>query len=288
MGEEAADAAHGGEPTVRVRIVADGLLQPQRVFQVLEHLAEPVQAVGRAADVRMEQARRGLAELKKHADSVIAIPNDRVLSNVPRNTPVHEAFSVADDVLLQAVQGISDIITLPGEINVDFADVRAVMKNTGHAVMGIGMAEGRLRALTAAQRAVLEPAPREQPGAAPDCLRDGIARAHGGRRPRGSRSRARHGDRPGGSGEVPPAPEGECWTIVYAGRTIRVRDTVGIATSRSSSGVPLGPPSPGVRGRAAATMCRSAGVRGRRARPSAADPHRQSQHRPVRTRASPP
>src|SRR5262249_1673061 len=77
--------------------------------------------------------------------------------SVPRNTPVHEAFSVADDVLLQAVQGITDIITLPGQINVDFADVRAVMRRTGRAVMGIGMGEGPLRALTAAQRAVSNP-----------------------------------------------------------------------------------------------------------------------------------
>jgi len=106
---------------------------------------------------RMDQARDGLAQLRKYADSVIAIPNDRVLHSVPRNTPVHEAFSVADDVLLQAVQGITDIITLPGQINVDFADVRAIMKGTGRAVMGIGMGEGPLRALTAAQRAVSNP-----------------------------------------------------------------------------------------------------------------------------------
>jgi cell division protein FtsZ len=106
---------------------------------------------------RMEQAREGLEELKKYADSVIAIPNDRVLQSVPRNTPVHEAFSVADDVLLQAVQGITDIIIHPGQINVDFADVRSIMKGMGHAVMGIGMGEGPMRALTAAQRAVSNP-----------------------------------------------------------------------------------------------------------------------------------
>src|SRR5262245_27613708 len=106
---------------------------------------------------RMDQAREGLAELKKYADSVIAIPNDRILQSVARNTPVHEAFSVADDVLLQAVQGITDIIIHPGQINVDFADVRSGMKGMGHAVMGIGMGEGPLRALTAAQRAVSNP-----------------------------------------------------------------------------------------------------------------------------------
>jgi cell division protein FtsZ len=103
---------------------------------------------------RMDQARQGLADLKKHADAVIAVPNDRLLQSVPRNTPVHEAFSVADDVVLQAVQGITDIITHPGQINVDFADVRTIMKGMGNTVMGIGMGEGPLRALTAAQRAV--------------------------------------------------------------------------------------------------------------------------------------
>jgi cell division protein FtsZ len=106
---------------------------------------------------RMEQAREGLAELRKYVDSVIVIPNDRLLQKVPRNTPVHEAFSAADDVVLQAVQGITDIITLPGQINVDFADVRAVIKGRGDAVIGIGMGEGPLRALTAAQRAVSNP-----------------------------------------------------------------------------------------------------------------------------------
>ena len=106
---------------------------------------------------RMAQAKDGLAELKRCVDSVIAIPNDRLLQTVARNTPVHEAFGMADDVLLQAVQGITDIITVPGHINVDFADVRAVMKGMGQAVMGIGIGEGPLRALQAAQRAVSNP-----------------------------------------------------------------------------------------------------------------------------------
>jgi cell division protein FtsZ len=106
---------------------------------------------------RMAQARDGLAELKKSVDSVIAIPNDRLLESVPRHTPVYEAFSVADDVLLHAVQGITDIITVPGQINVDFADVRAVMQGMGQAVMGVGMADGPLRALQAAQRAISNP-----------------------------------------------------------------------------------------------------------------------------------
>jgi cell division protein FtsZ len=106
---------------------------------------------------RMTQALDGLTALKECVDSVIAIPNDRLLQTVARNTPVTEAFRVADDVLRQAVQGISDIITVPGQINLDFADVRAVMKGMGQAVMGTGIGEGENRALEAAQRAVSNP-----------------------------------------------------------------------------------------------------------------------------------
>jgi cell division protein FtsZ len=106
---------------------------------------------------RMSQAMDGLAQLKESVDSVIAIPNDRLLQTVARNTPVSEAFRVADDVLRQAVQGISDIITVPGQINLDFADVRAVMKGMGQAVMGTGIGEGDNRAVEAAQRAVSNP-----------------------------------------------------------------------------------------------------------------------------------
>src|SRR5262245_33665367 len=106
---------------------------------------------------RMAQAIEGLAQLKDCVDSVIAIPNDRLLQTIARNTPVSEAFRVADDVLRQAVQGISDIITVPGLINLDFADVRAVMKGMGQAVMGTGIGEGENRAVEAAQRAVSNP-----------------------------------------------------------------------------------------------------------------------------------
>jgi len=106
---------------------------------------------------RMGQALDGLAQLKECVDSVIAIPNDRLLQTVARNTPVAEAFRVADDVLRQAVQGISDIITVPGQINLDFADVRAVMKGMGQAVMGTGIGEGENRAVEAAQRAISNP-----------------------------------------------------------------------------------------------------------------------------------
>src|SRR5574341_2125143 len=106
---------------------------------------------------RRAQALDGLAQLRECVDSVIAIPNDRLLQTVARNTPVSEAFRVADDVLRQAVQGISDIITVPGQINLDFADVRAVMKGMGQAVMGTGIGEGENRSVEAAQRAVSNP-----------------------------------------------------------------------------------------------------------------------------------
>jgi cell division protein FtsZ len=106
---------------------------------------------------RMTQAMDGLTQLRECVDSVIAIPNDRLLQTVARNTPVSEAFRIADDVLRQAVQGISDIIAVPGQINLDFADVRAVMKGMGHAVMGTGIGEGESRAIEAAQRAVSNP-----------------------------------------------------------------------------------------------------------------------------------
>jgi cell division protein FtsZ len=106
---------------------------------------------------RMGQATDGLVALRDVVDSVIAIPNDRLLQSVARNTPVSEAFRVADDVLRQAVQGISDIITVPGQINLDFADVRAVMKGMGQAVMGTGIGQGENRATEAAQRAVSNP-----------------------------------------------------------------------------------------------------------------------------------
>ena len=106
---------------------------------------------------RMRIAERGLEELHKAVDTVIAIPNERLLSFVDRGTVLSEAFLTADDVLRQSVQGISDLITMPGEVNADFADVRAIMCGQGIAVMGTGVASGENRALEAAQRAVSSP-----------------------------------------------------------------------------------------------------------------------------------
>jgi cell division protein FtsZ len=106
---------------------------------------------------RMHLAEQGIEELRGAVDTVIAIPNERLLNFVDRGTPLTEAFLMADDVLRQAVQGISDLITIPGEVNADFADVRAIMSGMGMALMGTGVAKGENRALEAAQRAVSSP-----------------------------------------------------------------------------------------------------------------------------------
>jgi cell division protein FtsZ len=106
---------------------------------------------------RMELAERGIEELRGAVDTLITIPNERLLSFVERGTPLTEAFRIADDVLRQAVQGISDLITVPGEINVDFADVKTIMTGMGMALMGTGIAKGENRALEAAQRAISSP-----------------------------------------------------------------------------------------------------------------------------------
>jgi cell division protein FtsZ len=106
---------------------------------------------------RRKTAEEGIAQLAEHVDTLITIPNDRLLKFVERNTNFTEAMSIADDVLRQAVQGIADIITVPGLINRDFADVRTVMKGMGHAIMGIGSAAGEHRAVEAAQQAIASP-----------------------------------------------------------------------------------------------------------------------------------
>jgi cell division protein FtsZ len=106
---------------------------------------------------RQMQAEEGMRELREQVDTLISIPNDRLLQTVERSTPLSEAFSVADDVLRQAVQGISDLITVPGLINLDFADVRTIMRGMGDAVMGTGIAEGEKRAEEAAHKAISSP-----------------------------------------------------------------------------------------------------------------------------------
>lgn len=106
---------------------------------------------------RMRQAETGLEELRSVVDTLITIPNERLLQAADRNMALSDAFKMADDVLRQAVQGISDLITIPGFINVDFADVRAIMKGMGMALMGTGHALGENRAMEATQRAISSP-----------------------------------------------------------------------------------------------------------------------------------
>ncbi len=106
---------------------------------------------------RARIAEEGWHILRENVDALITIPNDRLLSIIDRKTPLLEAFGKVDDVLRQGVQGISDLITIPGLINVDFADVKAIMANSGSALMGIGFASGEDRAIEAAKTAISSP-----------------------------------------------------------------------------------------------------------------------------------
>ncbi len=106
---------------------------------------------------RMRAAEEGITALKEEVDAIIIIPNDRLLAIVDRDTSVLNAFAVCDDVLRQAVEGISDLITTPGIVNVDFADIKAVMQSAGSALMGIGYGSGEKRAEEAAQKAINSP-----------------------------------------------------------------------------------------------------------------------------------
>ncbi|KAL3839259.1 hypothetical protein ACJIZ3_023850 [Penstemon smallii] len=106
---------------------------------------------------RAVQAQEGIAALRENVDTLIVIPNDKLLTAVAPSTPVTEAFNLADDILRQGVRGISDIITIPGLVNVDFADVRTIMANAGSSLMGIGTATGKTRARDAALNAIQSP-----------------------------------------------------------------------------------------------------------------------------------
>lgn len=106
---------------------------------------------------RMRQAETGIHELRDHVDTLIVIPNQRLLEVVDKRTTLRDAFKVADDVLRQAVQSISDLITVPGLINLDFADVRTIMAGQGRAIMGTGMVQSDAGAIAAAQRAIDSP-----------------------------------------------------------------------------------------------------------------------------------
>ena len=137
----------GGAP-VAARLARDlGILTVGVVTKPFQHEGQR----------RMGYAEEGLRELRRHVDSLLVIPNQKLLTLVDKSTPVLEAFKVADDVLRQAIKGITDVITTPGLVNVDFADVKTVMSYRGRAVMGMGVARGPNRALEAAQQAITSP-----------------------------------------------------------------------------------------------------------------------------------
>jgi len=106
---------------------------------------------------RMKNALAGIEALRKNVDTLVTIPNDRLLQIAGKNTSIIEAFNIADDVLKQGVKGIADLITVPGEINLDFSDVKTIMSDSGLAHMGIGTAEGEDRAVEAAKKAIHSP-----------------------------------------------------------------------------------------------------------------------------------
>jgi len=142
----------GGTGTGAAPIVA-GIARDMGILTV-GVVTKPFQYEGHR---RMSYAEEGLRELRRHVDTLLVIPNQRLLGIVDKSTPLLEAFKVADDVLRQAIQGIADVITTAGHVNVDFADVKTVMTFTGRAVMGMGVARGPNRAQEAAQKAINSP-----------------------------------------------------------------------------------------------------------------------------------
>jgi cell division protein FtsZ len=142
----------GGTGTGAAPIVAS-IAREQGILTV-GVVTKPFQNEGQR---RHKHAEEGIRDLRRHVDTLLVIPNQRLLGIVDKSTPLLEAFKVADDVLRQAIQGIADVITTTGHVNVDFADVRTIMSHTGRAVMGMGIARGTNRAIEAAQRAICSP-----------------------------------------------------------------------------------------------------------------------------------
>ena len=142
----------GGTGTGAAPIVAE-IAQSQGALTVAI-VTKPFKFEGRK---RMEQAEVGLEELRKHVDTIIVIPNDRLREIIDKSTPMVEAFHEVDNVLHRGVQSISDLIAVTGLINLDFADVKAVMEKSGNALIGIGMGTGENRAVEAARQAVSSP-----------------------------------------------------------------------------------------------------------------------------------
>jgi cell division protein FtsZ len=142
----------GGTGTGATPIIAN--LASELGALVVAVVTKPFNFEGRR---RMQQAEQGLANLKECVDTVISIPNEKLLNTVEPGTTLTESFLYADDILRQAVQGISDLITIPGEINLDFADVKSIMSGMGMALMGTGTSAGEHRSVEAAQRAISSP-----------------------------------------------------------------------------------------------------------------------------------
>ncbi len=142
----------GGTGTGAAPIVAE--VAKESGALVVGVVTKPFRAEGRR---RMQHAEEGIRDLKEKVDTIIVIPNDLLLKIIDRNTPMDHAFKLADDILRQGVQGIADIIMVTGLVNVDFADVRTVMKETGDAIMGVGIGVGENRAIEATQMAINSP-----------------------------------------------------------------------------------------------------------------------------------
>ena len=157
VGEKAAEEAQqeitagmgGGTGTGAAPVVAK--LAKQLGILTIAVVTKPFGWEGKK---RQTQANSGIEKLKESVDAVIVVPNDKLLQVVDRQVSLNESFIIVDEVLLRGVQGISDIITVPGIINVDFADVKTVMQSSGSALMGIGRAQGEGRAVKAAQQAI--------------------------------------------------------------------------------------------------------------------------------------
>ena len=142
----------GGTGTGAAAIVAE--LARESGALAIGVVTKPFSFEGRR---RMTVAERGVQELESKVDTLITIPNERILQIIEKRTPLQEAFAYADDVLRQGIQGISDLITQPGLINLDFADIKTIMTDAGSAMMGIGEGSGEHRAADAAQKAIASP-----------------------------------------------------------------------------------------------------------------------------------
>jgi cell division protein FtsZ len=142
----------GGTGTGAAPVIAN--LASELGALVVAVVTKPFNFEGRR---RRAQAEKGLADLKQVVDTALAIPNEKLLHTIEKGTPLAQAWMMADDILRQAVQGISDLITIPGDINLDFADVRTIMRGMGMALLGTGIASGERRAVEAAQRAISSP-----------------------------------------------------------------------------------------------------------------------------------